>query len=301
MDICAAKYRGASLSWEATPGPVHPAHFEREGLGWLRTFHGGLLAGCGLTSAGAPCVDEGQALGLHGRLNHIPAAGVWADGAWRGDEYEMWVRGHMRQTVVFGENLTLTRRIWAHLGESRLFIRDVVANEGFGTTPHMMLYHCNFGFPLLDEGTELLAPSQRVTPRDAVAAPGLDGHACYEAPILGYQEQCFYHQMIRRRGRLRDGHPGQPRLRRRARPGRLRALSPGRAAAVHPVEDGRRRHLRHRPGAGELPGGGPRQGPPARSAAIPGAGQTREYVLEIGVLGGNDAIDQMVARLPQPA
>ena len=50
MDICAAKYRGASLSWEAAPGPAHPAYHEREGLGWLRTFHGGLVAGCGLTA-----------------------------------------------------------------------------------------------------------------------------------------------------------------------------------------------------------------------------------------------------------
>ncbi len=195
MDIGAAKYRGASLAWESTVGPAHPAFAERPGLGWLRTFHGGLVAGCGMTTAGAPSVDEGQELGLHGRLNHLPADGVWADGAWRGDTYEMWARGRMRETVVFGENLSLTRRIWAHLGESRIFLRDVVVNEGYQTTPHMMLYHVNFGFPLLAEGTELIAPSRKVTPRDAVAAPGLDGHARYEAPIEGYQEQVFYHDM----------------------------------------------------------------------------------------------------------
>ena len=116
MDIGAAKYKGASLAWESATGPAHPAYFEQEGLGWLRTFHGGLVAACGLTTAGAPTVDEGQALGLHGRLNHLPAANVWADGGWRGDEYEMWVRGRMREAVVFGENLTLTRRISAQPG-----------------------------------------------------------------------------------------------------------------------------------------------------------------------------------------
>jgi hypothetical protein len=195
MDIGAAKYRGASLAWESTVGTAHPAFFEHEGLGWLRTFHGGMVATCGMTYAGAPCVDEGKALGLHGRINHIPASNVWADGSWRGDDYEMWVRGRMRETVVFGENLTLTRRISAHLGESRVLIRDVVANEGFQATPHMMLYHCNFGFPLLAEGTELIAPSKHVAPRDDVAAAGLDAHARYEAPIDGYTEQCFYHDM----------------------------------------------------------------------------------------------------------
>ena len=301
MDICAAKYRGASLSWEAAPGPAHPAYHEREGLGWLRTFHGGLVAGCGLTAAGAPNVDEGESLGLHGRLNHLPAEGVWADGAWRGDAYEMWVRGRMRQAVVFGENLTLTRRIWTHLGESRLFIRDVVVNEGFSTVPHMMLYHCNFGFPLLDEGTELLTSSQKVTPRDAVAAPGLDGHACYEAPIAGYAEQCFYHQMAA----AEDGY--------------VTAILANRA---YRGDSGLGAYVRYR--QAELPlftqwkmvGAGTYvTGLEPANCLVEGRdkdrqrgllqflepGESREYMLEIGVLDGNDAIDQAVAALPTPA
>jgi len=196
MDIGATRYRGASLAWEAAPGPAHPAYFEKDGTSWLRTFHGGLVCTCGLTSAGAPCVDEGETLGLHGRISHLPAASTWVDSGWRADECELWARGRMRQAVVFGENLTLTRRVWTYLGSSTIHLRDVVVNEGYKTVPHMMLYHCNFGFPLLDEGAELLAPSRSVKPRDAVAAPGLARHAAYEAPIDGYAEQCFYHDMI---------------------------------------------------------------------------------------------------------
>lgn len=196
MDICAARYRGASLVWEAPPGPANPAYYEPEGLGWLRTFHGGLLATCGLTYVGAPTVDQGEPLGLHGRISHLPASNVWTDGVWRGDSYEMWVRGRMREAVVFGENLTLTRRIEARLGEARFEIRDVVANEGYRTTPHQLLYHLNFGFPLLAEGAELVAPSAHVRPRDDVAAPGLDRYHLYEAPVAGYEEQVFYHDMV---------------------------------------------------------------------------------------------------------
>jgi hypothetical protein len=195
MDVGMARYKGASLIWESPTGYAHPAYFEPEGRGWLRTFHGGMVVTCGMTTAGAPSVDEGQALGLHGRISHLPASNVWADGAWRGDAYEVWVRGKMREAVVFGENITLTRRIWSGIGESRLMIRDVVQNEGQQRTPHMLLYHVNFGFPLLAEGTQLIAPSRSVTPRDEIAAPGLDVHTRYEAPIDGYQEQCFYHDM----------------------------------------------------------------------------------------------------------
>lgn len=195
MDIGRCKFRGAALGWEAAPGPANPAYYEPEGLGWLRTFHGGIVATCGLTYAGAPTIDDGQTLGLHGRVNHLPASGVWADGAWRDDEYEMWVRGRMRQAVVFGENLTLTRRISTRLGESRFVLRDTVVNEGCQKTPFQLIYHCNFSFPLLVEGTQLLAPSRQVVARDEVAAPGLANHATYEAPIDGYQEQCFFHEM----------------------------------------------------------------------------------------------------------
>lgn len=195
MDIGACKYQGTALAWEASPGASHPAYYEPQGLGWLRSFHGGLIATCGLTYAGAPTVDEGKELGLHGRISNTPASAVWVDGAWHGDEYEMWALGRMRETVVFGENLTLTRRISARLGQSSLTVRDRVVNEGCSTSPFMMLYHCNFGFPLVSEGTELLAPSKSVVPRDAAAAAGLQNYNRYEAPIDGYAEQVFYHEM----------------------------------------------------------------------------------------------------------
>ena len=40
------------------------------------------------------------------------------------------VEAEIREAIVFGENIQLTRRIWARLGESRLFIDDLVENMG---------------------------------------------------------------------------------------------------------------------------------------------------------------------------
>jgi len=283
MDIGAAKYRGASLVWESTTGPVHPAYFEREGLGWLRTFHGGLVATCGLTYAGAPCTDEGQELGLHGRIDHLPAGNVWVDGAWRGDEYEMWVRGRMRETVVFGENLTLTRRIWARLGESRLTIRDLVVNQGFQSTPHMMLYHCNLGFPLLDEGSELIAPSKHVAPRDQVAAPGLDAHSRYEAPIDGYQVLLANRAFDGGRGLgiyLRYRQAELPRFTQWKMVGAgtyVTGLEPANCLVEGRDKDRERGLLQF---------------------LEPGEG--REYIVEIGVLASNGEIDERASQIVKP-
>ncbi|MBM4459178.1 MAG: DUF4432 family protein [Chloroflexi bacterium] len=193
LDIGPASFGAAALAWRSPMTAAGPAFYEPHGLGWLRGFPGGLLTTCGLTHFGAPAEEEGQALGLHGRASYIPATHLACGGDWRGDEYEIWISGQLREAVLFGENLALRRRIRARLGESRLFIEDTVSNEGFAPTPHMMLYHFNFGFPLLDEHAELLTNDVEVRPRDSSAAAGLADHARFQPPTAGYREQVFYH------------------------------------------------------------------------------------------------------------
>jgi hypothetical protein len=195
MDIGWAEYRGVPLAWQSAAGPVAPAFFEPGGLGWLRGFHGGLVTTCGLTYAGAPCTDEGQELGLHGRISYTPARHVYWDGEWQGDDYLLWAQGEMREAVIFGENIALRRRIWSHLGEKRLFIDDIVANEGYHTTPHMVLYHINIGFPVVDATAELITSPARVRPRDAIAAQGIDRYDRFQEPTPEYAEQVFYHDL----------------------------------------------------------------------------------------------------------
>jgi len=196
MDISYAEYNGQPLCWRSSTGDVGSAYFEPEGLGWLRGFYGGLLVTCGMTYAGVPCTDEGRELGLHGRASYTPAKNVWADGEWEEDEYVMWVQGKVREASVFGENVVLTRRIWANLGESKLHLRDVVENLGFEPVPHMYLYHINGGFPAVDEDSELLSPTKETTPRDADAQVEAQNYYKFLAPTPGFKERVYYHEMI---------------------------------------------------------------------------------------------------------
>ncbi|MBI3947631.1 MAG: aldose 1-epimerase family protein [Armatimonadetes bacterium] len=196
MDIGAARWQGKSLCWRSSVGDVHPAYFEPDGIGWLRSFGGDLITTCGLTQAGAAGVDEGRALGLHGRISNLPAENVHLDAAWDDDgHYVVWAAGRVRQASVFGENVVLTRRVFTQLGENRVWIHDSVRNEGYERAEHMLLYHVNLGFPVVDDGTVLVAPSRAVTPRDAEAEEGKEAYAEFRGPRRGYREKVYYHEM----------------------------------------------------------------------------------------------------------
>jgi len=216
LDISHADWCGKSLGWRSMTGDVHPAYFEPTGepggLGWVRSFFGGLVTTCGLNWAGAPCRDEeagparlgARNLGLHGYISHTPAMNISADGAWEGDEYRMWVRGRCHEGLVFGENLILHREISTTLGSNALTIRDRVENAGFDRTEHMLLYHVNIGFPVVDEGAELLSPSLAVTARDAAAEDGAERAQLLDGPAPGYHEKAYFHRL----GTAADGTTG---------------------------------------------------------------------------------------------
>jgi hypothetical protein len=54
------------------------------------------------------------------------------------------------------------------------------------------MYHCNLGYPLVREGTELIVASN-VYPRDATAQVGVNTWQIYEAASEAYPEQVFFH------------------------------------------------------------------------------------------------------------
>ena len=195
MDIGFAEFRGMPLCWRSSTGEIAAPHYDAEGDGWLRGFSGGLMVTCGLTTAGWPSTDEGQALPLHGRASYLQARNVHVDGDWDGDDYVMWVQGRTRETIVFGEDVRLTRRVWARLGESRLFVDDVLDNLGHATVPLMLAYHINVGFPLLDEDSELLSSAREMEPITDDREAALDNYSRYGPPRLDFQATVLVHRV----------------------------------------------------------------------------------------------------------
>ncbi|HSD65362.1 MAG TPA: aldose 1-epimerase family protein [Vicinamibacteria bacterium] len=192
LDLGAAEHAGRPLAF-VHPALGSPALHEPTGLGWLRTFGGGLVTTCGLDHFGPPD-PEGEGYGLHGRASHLPAEGVRVTQDWRGDEYVLEVEGETRQARLFGENLSLRRRVSTRMGASSLLLEDRVTNEGFRPASLAVLYHCNFGFPVVSPESELLLRDRSVRPRDEPARAGLADHLRFGPPQAGFAEQVFFHE-----------------------------------------------------------------------------------------------------------
>jgi hypothetical protein len=157
MDIADAFFNQHSLAWLSHGGITYPQPFSDQGINWLRTFGGGLLTTCGLTHVGGPESDEFGERGLHGQISNIPAEiiSIIQPDPKRGN-LEMSITGIIRETKPFGPSLELRRTISATLGNATIRIHDEVMNKGNMPSPHMLLYHFNFGWPLTDEGTDIL-------------------------------------------------------------------------------------------------------------------------------------------------
>lgn len=194
MDIAWAAYKGMPVSYVSKTGVVHPSYYNKDGFEFLRNFFCGLVTTCGLTYFGAPCVDEGEELGLHGRISNTPAENVSVTKEWEGDEFVIRIRGKVEESCVFHENLVLTREITTKLGAKSVHIKDTVENKGFDEQPLMLLYHCNFGYPVVSEHTVLLEPEgTRVRARDAEG--DMSRYGSFQGPTHGYAEQVFYHDL----------------------------------------------------------------------------------------------------------
>lgn len=157
MDIADAFYNQYNLTWLSHLGITSPQPFSDKGVNWLKTFGGGLVTTCGLTHVGGPEADEYGERGLHGPISNLPAeieSVIQPDPV--AGRMEMSITGKIRQSQPLGIQLELKRTISGTLGHPSIGIHDVVFNRGNVPAPHMILYHCNFGWPLVDEGADII-------------------------------------------------------------------------------------------------------------------------------------------------
>jgi len=202
FDIGRAWLSGRPLAWWSPVGLIGPGLHDSAGIGWFRGFPGGLVSTCGLDHTLLGGTDDAtvfnyphrptETYGLHGRYTGLPARLAGYGTSWHGDECVLWAEGEVIQAALFGEQLALHRRIEADLGGSALRITDTVTNIGATDCPHMMLYHCNVGFPVVDAGAELVYPASRGICVSQASDPAYRELA---GPRADFVEECYEHDM----------------------------------------------------------------------------------------------------------
>lgn len=157
MDIADASYKEHNLVWLSRLGVTAPQPFSDTGVNWLRTFGGGLLTTCGVTHVGGPEEDTYGSRGLHDQYSNTPAEllAIKQPDLNAGDN-EMYISGRIFQGHPLGYNIEIKRTIRCFLGEPTIYLEDEIKNIGNIDVPHMLLYHMNFGYPLVAPGSKLL-------------------------------------------------------------------------------------------------------------------------------------------------
>ncbi len=200
-DLSRVSFKGSNMGYFSPCGYVAPTYYDAVGNGFLKSFTAGFFTTCGLTAVGSPCEDEGEALPLHGTVSHIPAELSAIDETAEGVRISM----HLTDAVLFGHKLTLERSYDFSYTENRITLTDQVTNQGDCLTPYMILYHCNMGYPLLDESSTVYIPHNSITPRNEHAATRLPLALQMEPPTVGYEECCYYYDVAEKNGLARVG------------------------------------------------------------------------------------------------
>lgn len=188
-DISRVIFKGDNMGYFSPCGYVAPAYYDKDGIGFLKSFTAGFLTTCGLTAVGNPCEDAGEELPLHGTIANTPAEHV----SWEEKGDEIIVRAEVRDCRIFSHKLVMNREITIGRDKNTLRVKDIIANEGDTESPLMLLYHMNMGYPLLSEESVVEIDSVKVVARNAHAAEDLETWNRMLPPTPGFEEQCYYH------------------------------------------------------------------------------------------------------------
>jgi len=193
MNIFQVSSGDVTLGWRSPVREiVNPAYIELEsrgGLGWLDGFNEWMVR-CGFEFAGHPGMDNGKLLSLHGRVGNTPASEVVVV---IDDEppHRIRVRGKVVEKVFKFADYETWTEISTEPGSVSLQISDTLTNLSDYEREFQVIYHGNFGPPLLEEGSAFVAPVKQVTPFNDDAAKGVDTWTTYLGPTKNYGEQVF--------------------------------------------------------------------------------------------------------------
>ncbi|HKJ94225.1 MAG TPA: aldose 1-epimerase family protein [Gammaproteobacteria bacterium] len=193
MSVLRVRAGDVTLGWDSPVKEiVHPAFINlqaRGGLGWLDGFNEMLVRG-GYEWSGHPGMDGDRLLTLHGRAGNTPASRVEV-AVDPEPPHRIRVRGRVLETTFKFADYEMWTEISTVPGSAAFRVSDRLTNQGDYEREFQILYHGNFGPPLLEENAEFVAPVREVAPFNEYAAGGLDAWTTYRGPTPHFDEQAY--------------------------------------------------------------------------------------------------------------
>ncbi|MBP2153365.1 aldose 1-epimerase family protein [Erwinia rhapontici] len=193
MDLLKVTGHGVRLGWDSpVKEVVNPANINlesRNGLGWLEGFNE-MMVRCGFEWTGHPVTKDGVIYTLHGKAGNTPASKVEVivdDKA----PHEIRIRGLLKETTFKKANLETWTELRYVPGSDAFTVHDVLTNQADYPHDYQIIYHSNFGTPILEKDARFIAPLKSVSPFNDCAKKGLDGWNVYGAPTKDFDEMVF--------------------------------------------------------------------------------------------------------------
>ena len=172
-DLVHAACNEHSLCYLSPNGLKPPSHAYHAGDDWLDGWPGGLLTTCGPVYFGHPRQEDGVKTNLHGHFSNSPAEvrSIVNPRPHAGEE-ELAIEAIIRDARVYGPNVETCRTIRSALGQNTIALSDMTVNRNNAVCPFGIMYHVNFGWPLLDRGARaVLSGDVQLWPDEMQTAP----------------------------------------------------------------------------------------------------------------------------------
>ncbi|WP_194208024.1 aldose 1-epimerase family protein [Superficieibacter sp. 1612_C1] len=193
MNLLHVEGFGVRMGWDSpVKEVVNPAFINlesRNGLGWLEGFNE-MVVRCGYEWTGHPVTADGQIYTLHGKVGNTPASQVEVEVSDTAP-YEIRVRGLVKESTFKKADLQTMTELRYVPGSNSFSLHDVLTNHADYPHDYQIIYHSNFGKPILEEGARFLAPMESISPFNDYAKGGLKEWQTYLGPTKGFDEMVF--------------------------------------------------------------------------------------------------------------
>ena len=193
LGIVNVEGNGIRLGWDSPVKEiVNPKYINLEsrgGAGWLDGFNE-MMVRCGFEWTGHAVQADGMMYTLHGRAQNTPVSKLFVEVEDQAP-YTITIRGLIKENTFKKSNFETWVTIRHVPGSKEFTVHDILTNLSDYDRDYQIIYHSNFGTPILEQGAKFVAPVKEISPFNEYAATGLKNWQTYQGPTKGFDEMVY--------------------------------------------------------------------------------------------------------------